>query len=195
MVIGLTGGIASGKSTVTQYLQTRYRISVYDADSYAHRALEPGTPVWQALVQRYGAAVLLADGRINRSWLGEQVFGNPAERRWLEALVHPWVRQCYTQISPADGPVVFSIPLLFEAQMTDLVHQVWVVWCTTQQQYQRLVSRNRLTPAQAHARISAQLPLPLKMLWADQLLDNSGTLDHLYQQVDRCIQPLLPPRE
>ncbi|MCS7226196.1 MAG: dephospho-CoA kinase [Gloeomargarita sp. SKYB31] len=187
MIIGLTGGIASGKSTVAAYLQQHYGIPVYDADIYARLALAPGTPAWQAVVQRYGSQVLLTDGHINRRWLGERIFEEPAERQWLESWIHPWVRQCYAQIPPATGPVVYSIPLLFEAHMTDLVQQVWVVWCTTKQQYQRLISRNQLTEAQAHARITAQLPLPLKMLWADRLLDNSRTLTHLYQQIDQCV--------
>ncbi|MEN9206694.1 MAG: dephospho-CoA kinase [Gloeomargarita sp. GMQP_bins_120] len=190
MIIGLTGGIASGKSTVTHYLQDRYAIPVYDADVYARQALAPGTSAWQAVVGRYGAAVLQADGQINRRWLGERVFTQPAERRWLEQLIHPWVRRCYTQITLPPGPVVFSIPLLFEAAMTDLVQQIWVVWCTTQQQYQRLMHRNGLTHAQAHTRIQAQLPLALKMLWADRLLDNSGTLGHLYRQIDRYVAEL-----
>ncbi|APB34736.1 dephospho-CoA kinase [Gloeomargarita lithophora Alchichica-D10] len=195
MIIGLTGGIATGKSTVTNYLQDKYKLTVYDADIYARNAVTPGQPAFDTICQRYGAPVLTPDGQLNRAWLGERVFSDSSERRWLEALIHPWVRQQYAQIyqqfATSDAPVVLSIPLLFEAQMTDLVQQVWVVWCTTGQQYQRLMARNACTPTPAQARITAQLPLALKMLWADQRLDNSGTLAHLYQQIERCLMPHL----
>ncbi|WP_448380388.1 dephospho-CoA kinase [Gloeomargarita sp.] len=192
MIIGLTGGIATGKSTVTAYLEHQYNIKIYDADTYARHAVLPGQPAFTAICERYGTAVLTPDGQLNRAWLGNQVFSNTSERRWLEQLIHPQVRRQYEQIyqekQAAQELVIFSIPLLFEAQMTDLVQQVWVVWCTTGQQRQRLMARNRFTPEQIQARISAQLPLPLKMLWADHLLDNSGTLEFLYQQIDALVE-------
>lgn len=192
MILGLTGGIATGKSTVTKYLQDKYNITIYDADIFARDAVATGQPAFHAIRERYGESVITPTGQLNRAWLGERVFHHPEERRWLESLIHPQVRKMYEQIY-AQGirshrPVVFSIPLLFEAQMTDLVEQVWVVWCTPRQQYQRLIARQPMEPAQAHARIRAQLPLPLKMLWADYLLDNSGTLAHLYQQLDASVQ-------
>jgi Dephospho-CoA kinase (EC 2.7.1.24) len=192
MIIGLTGGIATGKSTVTHYLQTTYHVPVYDADSYARQAVLPGQPAFLAIRERYGTQVLTPDGQLNRAWLGERIFHIPEERRWVEALIHPLVRQQYEQIYRAhcasQALLVFSIPLLFEAQMTDLVQQVWVVWCTTKQQHQRLMIRNCFTTEQIQARITAQLPLPLKMLWADQLLDNSGTVEFLYQQIDDLVK-------
>jgi len=195
MIIGLTGGIATGKSTVTTYLESQYNLKTYDADTYARHAVLPGQPAFTAICERYGTAVLTPDGQLNRAWLGNQVFSNTSERRWLEQLIHPQVRQqyekIYQQFNTTDALVVFSIPLLFEAEMTDLVQQVWVVWCTTGQQYQRLMVRNSWTPRQCYDRINAQLPLALKMLWADKLLDNSGTLPHLYQQIDFFMRELL----
>ena len=192
MIIGLTGGIATGKSTVTAYLEHQYNIKIYDADTYARHAVFPGQPAFIAICERYGTAVLTPDGQLNRAWLGERVFHDGTERRWLEQLIHPQVRRQYEHIyqekRAAQELVIFSIPLLFEAQMTDLVQQVWVVWCTTGQQHQRLMARNRFTPEQIQARISAQLPLSLKMLWADHLLDNSGTLEFLYQQIDALVE-------
>lgn len=192
MIIGLTGGIATGKSTVSKYLQDKYHIKTYDADVYARNAMTPGQPAFDAICERYGTSVLNPDGQLNRVWLGERVFADTAERRWLERLIHPLVRQqyagMYQQFANSDTPVVFSIPLLFEAEMMDLVQQVWVVWCTTGQQYQRLMARNTWTRTQSHARITAQLPLFLKMWWADELLDNSGTLTQLYQHIDGCIK-------
>jgi len=195
MIIGLTGGIATGKSTVTAYLEHQYNIKTYDADTYARNAVLPGQPAFTAICERYGASVLTPDGQLNRAWLGERVFRDTSERRWLERLIHPLVRQqyeeIYQQFATSDMPVVFSIPLLFEAEMTDLVQQVWVVWCTMGQQFQRLMVRNSWTQRQCYDRITAQLPLALKMLWADKLLDNSGTLPHLYQQIDFCMRELL----
>jgi len=195
MIIGLTGGIATGKSTVTTYLESQYNLKTYDADTYARHAVLPGQPAFTAICERYGASVLTPDGQLNRAWLGNQVFSNTLERRWLEQLIHPLVRQqyekIYQQFNTTDALVVFSIPLLFEAEMTDLVQQVWVVWCTTGQQYQRLMVRNSWTQRQCYDRINAQLPLSLKMLWADKLLDNSGKLPHLYQQIDFCMRELL----
>ncbi len=188
VIIGLTGGIATGKSTVTKYLQNNYHIKIYDADTYARDAVAPGQPAFAAIRERYGAEVLTPTGELNRAWLGERVFGDVGERRWLESLIHPQVRRQYERIYAQTGHrealVVFSIPLLFEAQMTDLVQQVWVVWCTTGQQQQRLMARQGLTPAQAQARVSAQLPLYLKMWWADHLLNNAGTYADLYRQID-----------
>ncbi|WAS04930.1 dephospho-CoA kinase [Gloeomargaritales cyanobacterium VI4D9] len=191
MIIGLTGGIATGKSTVTAYVEYQYNIKTYDADIYARNAVKPGQPAFDTICERYGTSVLTPDGQLNRAWLGERVFRDTSERRWLERLIHPLVRQqyeaMYQQFATSDTLVVFSIPLLFEAGMTDLVQQVWVVWCTTGQQCQRLMVRNSWTERQCYDRINAQLPLFLKMWWADKLLDNSGTLTHLYQQIDACI--------
>ena len=88
-IIGLTGGIATGKSTVSDYLQKKHRLPVLDADDYARRAVEPGSPILEAVANRFGAAILRPDGRLDRSRLGEVVFSHPAERQWLEQQIHP----------------------------------------------------------------------------------------------------------
>uniref|UniRef100_B8HTM8 Dephospho-CoA kinase n=1 Tax=Cyanothece sp. (strain PCC 7425 / ATCC 29141) TaxID=395961 RepID=B8HTM8_CYAP4 len=190
-IIGLTGGIATGKSTVANYLKTTYGVPLLDADLYARQVVEPGSLVWQAIVQRYGRQIALADGQLDRVRLGEIIFSQPAERLWLEAQIHPQVRdrlQQDSQALSAEPALVMVIPLLFEARMTDLVTEIWVVTCPATQQLERLIARNALTPLQAQARINSQMPLEQKVAAADIVLNNSSTPAALFQQVDRAWQ-------
>lgn len=187
-VIGLTGGIATGKSTVSRYLTKQYQIPVFDADVYAREAVEVGTQVYQEIVQRYGNDILLSDRTINRQKLGNIIFNHPDERSWLEQQIHPNVRNRLTAAvtNSSQQTIVLVIPLLFEANMTDLVTEIWVVSCSVQQQIARLMQRNHLTLAQAQARIASQMPLEQKCDRADIVLDNS-TLAALLAQVDRAV--------
>lgn len=190
-IIGLTGGIATGKSTVSDYLQRQYQIPVLDADQYAREAVEPGSAIWTAIATRYGPDLLLPDRTLNRARLGEIIFQDEAEKRWLEQQIHPFVRQRFAQAMAtlAVPTVVHAIPLLFEANLTDQVTEIWVVACPVAQQRQRLMARNRLTVEQANARIQSQLPLAEKMARADVVLDNSASLEALFRQVDQALQP------
>ncbi|MEA5419957.1 dephospho-CoA kinase [Spirulina sp. CCNP1310] len=188
--IGLTGGISTGKSTVADYLANRYGLPVFDADQAARQAVMVGSPVWERVRDRYGHEILLPDGEINRRKLGEIVFSDPAELRWLEGEIHPVVgdRLAQTLTTWTDQPrVILMIPLLFEANMTDLVSEIWVVTCDPAQQQQRLIERDRLTTAQAQARINQQMPLAAKIAAADQVLHNTGTLAELYGQIDQAL--------
>lgn len=188
--IGLTGGISTGKSTVADYLGDRYGLPVFDADQAARQAVVVGSPVWERVRDRYGGEIILPDGEINRRKLGEIVFNNPVELRWLEGEIHPVVRDrlAQTLTAWADAPtVVLMIPLLFEANMTDLVTEIWVVACDEGQQQQRLRSRDRLTAPQAQARIRQQMPLAEKIAAADQVLHNTGTLVDLYGHIDQAL--------
>lgn len=188
--IGLTGGISTGKSTVADYLAHRYHLPVFDADQAARQAVVVGSPVWERVRDRYGEAIILPDGEINRRRLGEIVFDDPLELRWLEEQIHPVVGDRLTQTLAtwADAPtVILMIPLLFEANLTDLVTEIWVVACDGAQQQQRLRSRDRLTAPQAQARIRQQMPLEAKIAAADQVLQNTGTLAELYQQIDQAL--------
>jgi dephospho-CoA kinase len=190
-IIGLTGGIATGKSTVSQYMQDKYQIPVLDADAYARQAVEPGSPILQAIANRYGSTMLQYDGSLDRSRLGEVIFSHPQEKAWLEQQIHPFVRQCFADDMAGlqDAPIVVqSIPLLFEADLTNQVTEVWVVTCTLQQQHQRLMQRNQLTLEQAEARIRSQMPLAQKASQADVVLDNSGDLPGLFSQIDQALQ-------
>ena len=182
--IGLTGGIASGKSSVGRWLSGR-GIPVLDADLYARDALAPGSTACRAVLERYGTAVAANAAQadkveLNRQALADIVFSDSVERRWLEELIHPLVRQGFDTAlhelmrTPA---VVLMIPLLYESGLDSLCSEIWVVNCTEKQQRQRLIQRNGLTPQQAEQRIQAQWPLSRKCQLADQVIDNSNAPD------------------
>jgi dephospho-CoA kinase len=189
-IIGLTGGIATGKSTVADYLAESYGLPVFDADIYAREAVEPNSPIFTAIVQRYGSDILNDNGHLNRKRLGSIVFSNPEERHWLEKQIHPYVRSRFEQQRQTypHQTLVFVIPLLFEAEMTDLVTQVWVVTCSPTQQQQRLINRSQLSTEEAQNRIKSQMPLAEKVKQADVVLDNSTTEEALFRQVDLALQ-------
>ncbi|WNF14492.1 dephospho-CoA kinase [Microcystis aeruginosa] len=189
-IIGLTGGIACGKSTVSHYLENIYKIPVLDADIYAREAVEKVSAILERILVRYGRKVKTEDNSLNRQQLGEIIFNNPEEKIWLESQIHPYVRECFKRhLEQLEAPiVVFSIPLLFEAKLTHLVTEIWVIYCSFEQQIQRLMTRNNLTREQAIARINNQMPLAEKIALADLVLDNSGDLEALYTQIDRAIQ-------
>ncbi|MEM6254128.1 MAG: dephospho-CoA kinase [Cyanobacteria bacterium P01_D01_bin.156] len=190
-IIGLTGGIATGKSTVSDYLATTHHLPILDADVYAREAVETGSPILQTLVQRYGDTILLGDSALNRAQLGQIIFNQPTERHWVEQQIHPFVRQRFAQVRsqyPTSQPLVYAIPLLFEANLTHLVSEIWVVTCSLQQQLERLMARNSLSQADAQARIDNQLPLTEKVAKADHVLDNSNDKGQLYQQVDQILE-------
>lgn len=192
-IIGLTGGIACGKSTVSNYLENIYKIPVLDADIYAREAVEKGSAILERIFQRYGRKVKTEDNSLNRQQLGEIIFNNPEEKIWLESQIHPYVRECFKRhLEQLEAPiVVFSVPLLLEAKLTHLVTEIWVVSCGLEQQIERLMTRNNLTREQAIARINNQMPLAEKIALADIVLDNSGDLEALYTQIDRAISSWL----
>jgi dephospho-CoA kinase len=190
-IIGLTGGVGMGKSTVSRYLETTHHLPVLDADVYSREAVQVGSPILQRIAERYGESVLQADGSLNRRQLGDIVFQQPQERQWLEHQIHPYVRQRFDQemqrFAP-DATVVFAIPLLFEANLTHLVTEIWVVRCDRDQQIQRLMARDQLTADQAMARIQSQMPIDEKAARADVVLHNNGTVDHLFKQIDAALE-------
>ena len=186
-LIGITGGIGTGKSTVTNYLQTRYNLPIWDADIYARSAVAVGSPILQAISQRYGANTLQPDGALDRHHLGEIIFSNVRERHWLESQIHPYVRTCFeTAIShlALDGTAVLAIPLLFEAKMTDLVTEIWVVSCDRTTQLNRIMTRDRISETEAQMRIESQMSLTDKTVLADVNLDNSTNITDLEHQID-----------
>ncbi len=194
-VIGLTGGIGTGKTTASQYLTKRYRLPVLDADLYAREAVQPGNSILIDICDRYGAHIQRTDGTLGRQALGRIVFGDAAERRWLEARIHPYVRQRLLEerIVLAHEPLlVMAVPLLFEANLTDLVTEIWVVACSAMHQRQRLTQRDRLSEAEAAARIEAQMPLAEKCQRADRVLWNDQDPPALYQQIDQAMAALAP---
>ena len=188
-IIGLTGGIATGKTTVSNYLAQHYHLPVLDADVYAKEAVSRDSSILREILARYGDRVKLADGNLNRSVLGDIIFTNSAERLWLESKIHPVVRDRFTQELQQLNKtiVILSIPLLFEANLTDLVTEIWVVICDRNTQLSRLEQRNNLTLQQAQNRINSQLPLAEKVAQADVVIENNSTLEKLYQECDRLI--------
>ena len=188
-IIGLTGGIGSGKTTVSNYLAQQHKLPVLDADIYAREAVQLGSPILSNIFERHGATVRLPDGTLNRKRLGEIVFNNLVERQWLEQQIHPYVRdRFHSELNTLEGStVVLVVPLLFEAGMTDLVTEIWVVSCSPEQQLNRLMERDGLSFEQAQARLNNQLPLQEKVARADVVLDNSSTRETLFKQIDLAL--------
>ena len=202
--IGLTGGIASGKSSVARYLQD-LGIVVLDADRYAHEALKAGSQASEAVLKRYGRQVEAAPNcdieqssgqrNINRRELGRIVFNNQDERRWLEQTIHPLVRARFElelAKHPETSTVVLMIPLLFEADLTELVSEIWVVHCLPAQQLERLKQRDGLSTAEAEARINAQWPMSRKCEQADLLLDNCSAPTRWERQIQTRLALINP---
>ena len=190
--IGLTGGIASGKSSVGRLLEAR-GWPVLDADHYARDALAPNTAASQAVAKRFGATIGSA-ADLDRKSLGRIVFRDAEERRWLETLVHPHVRDRFQQELErhSQAPVVvLMIPLLFETGLETLCSEVWLVDCEPHQQLERLMLRSGLNEADAQARLAAQWPLSRKRPLADRVIDNRGSADALEAAVNRCDPPSL----
>ena len=188
--IGLTGGIATGKSSVGRLLAER-GLPVLDADVLARQALAPGSMATAAVLDRYGKAVRWpsAGTGIDRAALGRIVFADGKERQWLEQLVHPIVRAgleaALAELASAPA-VVLMVPLLFEAGLEGLCSEIWLVDCDQSQQLQRLGQRDGLGESEARARIEAQWPLARKRGLADVVIDNRGKPADLPLQVEKA---------
>jgi dephospho-CoA kinase len=193
--IGLTGGIASGKSVVAARLKERGGVLV-DADALAREVVEPGTEGLDRIVAEFGPGMLDDDGRLNRPRLGEAVFGNPERLSALNAIVHPLVRARAAAITAAagqDAVVVQDIPLLVETGQGAAFHLVVVVDAPDDVRLQRMLVIRGMTPEAAHSRMAAQAARHDRLAAADVVLDNSGTLQHLLDQVDRLWDARLVP--
>jgi dephospho-CoA kinase len=190
--VGLTGGIASGKTTVSDALGACGAV-VIDADVLARQVVEPGTPGLAAVVERFGADVLTDDGRLNREALGRVVFADPEARRDLEAIVHPAVRAraaALESAAPTDSVVVHVIPLLVETGQQDDYDVMVVVDVQPERQLERLRQRNGLDADAARARIAAQATRAARLAVADVVLTNDADTDDLLEQVDRLWRDL-----
>jgi len=191
LVIGLTGGIASGKSTVAQMFQ-QCGITVVDADVIAKEAVEQGMPAYQKIVETFGQGVLLETGDIDRRKLGEIVFANEEKRLQLNAIVHPEVRKMMIKqrdeaIRAGERFVVLDIPLLYESGLEHLTDKVIVVWVPKELQLERLMKRNRFNEDEALNRIHAQHSLDEKKKRADAVIDNSGSLKDTEAQLHQLL--------
>lgn len=189
MNIGLTGGIATGKSTVSRLLAER-GAAIIDADVIAREIMEPGHPVLAAVSERFGPGVLHPDGTLNRKKLGEIVFSHPEERKALEALTHPAIRaemkRRMEELEAADPHrlVVADIPLLYESGLDPLYERIMVVYVPREVQLTRLMLRDGLSKEAAEQWINAQMDIEIKKERADILIDNSGGLEETKRQID-----------
>lgn len=181
IIAGLTGGIASGKSTVSGLL-AEAGARIIDADSIAREVVEPGTPAYDELIAFFGRGILLADGEIDRKRLGDIIFNDSAKKAHLNAIIHPRVYRRTEEMiagiasqSP-DVVVILDIPLLLEARMKRHLAEVIVVYVPEHLQLQRLMARDRIDAKAALARIHSQMPIEEKRHLATIVIDNSGTL-------------------
>lgn len=178
-VIGLTGGIATGKSSVARFF-TEHGITVIDADQLARDAVLPGSPALAQIVSTFGREVLTNDGTIDRKRLGEIIFSDPEKRRQLENILHPAIqKQAEEQIAQAAAAgqkhLIYMAPLLIEAGATDRVDDIWVVTVRPEIQLQRLMQRDGASLDQAQRMIASQMPLSEKESYGSVVIDNSGT--------------------
>jgi dephospho-CoA kinase len=183
--VGLTGGIASGKSAVAAELAARGAI-IIDADVLAREVVEPGTPALAAIIDRFGPQVL-SDGQLDRARLAQIVFADPLARRDLERIVHPAVRARAADLERAAGRaavVVHVIPLLVETGQQEDFDLVVTVDVDHETQIKRLIARNGYTRAEAESRIAAQASREDRRIAADVVLDNTGSLAQLREQID-----------
>ncbi|GIM47127.1 dephospho-CoA kinase [Collibacillus ludicampi] len=190
MVIGLTGGIASGKSTVSNMLRDLGGFIV-DADLIARKVVEPDQLAWREIVEHFGEQILLEDRSINRTLLGSIVFQNAREREVLNRIVHPRVREEMIRQTEEirerkpRGIVIWDVPLLIEGGLYQWVEKIIVVYVDPATQLRRLMKRDSLSETEAKRRIAAQMPLAEKVKFADFLIHNEGTLEDTRKQVNR----------
>lgn len=186
-IIGLTGGIACGKSTVSAELK-RLGAVIVDADQIAREVVEPGQTAYREILHTFGPEVVTKEGELDRKALGEKVFRDEKLRQRLEAITHPAIEQCVEgQIESARKAgakaVFLDVPLLFEVGWHKKCDQVWVVYVTPNIQLKRLMDRNGFTKEEALVRINAQMDLKEKVAKADLVIHNSGTIAETKQQI------------
>ena len=188
LLIGLTGGIASGKSTVSRQL-VELGCLLVDADVLAREVVAPGEPAWRAIVEEFGRDIIAADGQLDRKRLGALVFADPARRKVLEAITHPAIvarRQAILDAWAAegfDGVVVLDIPLLVEVGAVAHVDRVVLVYAEREVQLERAMGRDGFDRAEAERRVASQMPLAEKVRYAHFVVDNSGTPEETAAQV------------
>nr|WP_309099702.1 dephospho-CoA kinase [Fredinandcohnia onubensis] len=187
LTIGLTGGIASGKSTVSQMFKEA-GIVVVDADVIARKVVEVGEEAYEQIVQSFGKDILLPDETIDRQKLGSVVFFDEEKRLLLNSIVHPAVRKQMLKekeehLNNGEETVILDIPLLFESKLTALVDRTLLVYVDYETQLARLMNRNNLTKGEAEARIQSQMPLKDKIQLADAVIDNNNTIEATKEQL------------
>jgi len=191
VVIGLTGGIASGKSTVSTILKSM-GLALIDADIIAREVVNVGAEAYHQIVETFGIEVLLPDQTIDRKKLGSIIFNDEEKRVLLNQIVHPAVRKKMIKekeryLSNGEKTVILDIPLLFESKLTKLVDRTLLVYVNSEVQLERLMKRDNLSQEDALARISSQMPLHEKINLADAIIDNNGTFEELEAQIHQLL--------
>ncbi|MFJ8063332.1 dephospho-CoA kinase [Psychrobacillus sp. NPDC096426] len=191
MIIGLTGSIASGKSTVSNMLKV-LGYPIVDADLVARVVVERGTETLQTIQEVFGQEVIAEDGTLNRGKLGEIIFSSPSKRKQLNDIIHPAIRaemlrQKEQLLIDGHPTIIMDIPLLFESKLQSYVEKILVVTVTEETQLERLMARNNYTLEEAKARIQSQLPLSIKEKEADAVIYNNGTLESTEQQLKKIL--------
>lgn len=192
-IIGLTGGIASGKSTVTSYLKEK-GYPVIDADRVVHDLQAPGGTLYRVLVDHFGKGILTENGELDRVALGQRIFSDARERDWSDRIQGQLIREALADARDKQATqsdlFFMDIPLLIEQGYEGWFESVWLVAVSKETQVKRLMERNHLSEIQAQERIAAQMPLDEKRGHADLVLDNNGDLAVLYTQLDAALQQL-----
>ena len=192
-IIGLTGGIASGKSTVTSYLREK-GYPVIDADQVVHDLQAPGGELYRALVEHFGRDILLDTGDLNRPALAQRIFSSQKEIAWSNQVQGEIIRKALARerdrLAKTEDLLFMDIPLLIEQGYLDWFDQVWLVYVTEETQLQRLMERNSLREVQARDRLVAQMPLDEKKAFVNLVIDNNSKRDRLYQQIDRALEQI-----
>ena len=185
-IIGITGGIASGKSTVTNFLRQK-GFEVVDADALVHQLQKPGGHLYQILVEHFGEKVLLEDGELNRPLLASLIFSNSEEREWSKEtqgkIIRDELRALRDKFSETEELFFMDIPLLFEQDYASWFDETWLVYVRLDTQLDRLMNRDQLSKESAETRLASQWPLEEKKKFATYILDNNGSRTRLLSQV------------
>ena len=190
-IIGITGGIASGKSTVSRFLrQEGYQ--VVDADAVVHQLQKPGGRLYQILVEHFGEKILLENGELNRPLLASLIFSNPEEQEWSKETQGELIREelgfVRDKLAQTEDLFFMDIPLLFEQEYASWFDETWLVYVSRDTQLDRLMKRDYLTIEDAQARLASQWPLEEKKRLASHILDNNGSREQLLSQVASLLQ-------
>ena len=193
-LVGLTGGIASGKSTVAEILK-RQGAAIINADVLAREVVEPGHQAWTEIVNTFGIAVLQPDRTLDRQKLRAIIFDDAAARKKIESIIHPQVRALAEQrirehAASGYAVIVYEVPLLFEGNLQEWLRPVILVACDVDTQRNRLQSRDNLSAAQAQKHIVAQMSLEEKRRLADYVIENNGSLEDLERQVQAVLEKI-----
>ncbi len=192
LVIGLTGGIGSGKTAATDRFKS-HGITIVDADIVSRQIVEPGTLALTKIQEHFGDHVITSDGQLDRRALREIVFSHPEERKWLESLTHPLIGQeIFRQLQASQSPYTLLVsPLLFESGQSRMTNRVVLVDAPVEAQISRTIQRDNTTEAGARAIVEAQMPREQRLSKADDIIVNDQNLEHLYAQVDRLHEQYL----